>query len=116
MIDPVKLMHNPTSVHYTPAGGGRMLFVRNDNLYSQRLNLKERKLEGDPELVQQDVASAPGFALADFSVSRSGLVAWRPGTQALSQVTAFDRQGKLVGTSGLQATLFTCACRPMKPI
>jgi hypothetical protein len=38
--------------------------------------------------------------MADFSVSRSGLVAWRPGTQALSQVTVFDRQGRRIGTFG----------------
>jgi serine/threonine protein kinase len=100
IIKPVRLMQNPTAAHYTPAGGGRVLFVRNDNLYSQRLNLRERKLEGDPDLVQTGVASSTSVAEADFSVSRSGLVAWRPGTQALSQVTAFDRQGKQVGTFG----------------
>jgi len=100
VINPVRLMQNPTAAHYTPAGGGRILFVRNDNLYSQRLNSKERKLEGDGELIQQHVASAPGVALADFSVSRAGLLAWRPGTQALSQITVFDRQGKPVGTFG----------------
>jgi eukaryotic-like serine/threonine-protein kinase len=100
VINPVRLMKNPTAVHYTPAGGGRILFVRNNNLYAQRLNLRERKLEGDAELVQQSVASAPVYALAYFSVSRSGLVAWRPGTQALSQVTVFDRQGKQMGTFG----------------
>ena len=99
-INPVMLMQNPTAAHYTPAGGGRILFVRNDNLYSQRLNLKERKLEGDAELIQQHVASAPGIVLAHFSVSRSGLLAWRPGTQALSQVVVFDRQGRRVGTFG----------------
>jgi hypothetical protein len=99
VINPVKLMQNRTVAHYTPAGGGRVLFVRNDNLYAQRLNLKERKLEADAQLVQQNVASAPAV-LAEFSVSRSGLVAWRPGTQALSQVTVFDRQGKRVGTFG----------------
>jgi eukaryotic-like serine/threonine-protein kinase len=100
IIKPVRLMQNPTAAHYTPAGGGRILFVRNDNLYSQRLNLRERKLEGDPELVQTGVASATSVAEANFSVSRSGLVAWRPGAQALSRVTAYDRQGKQVGTFG----------------
>ncbi len=100
IIDPVRLMRNPTAAHYTPAGGGRILFVQNDNLYSQRMDLKERKLVGDPELIQRSVASAPATTVADFSVSRSGLVAWRPGTQALSQVTVFDRQGKQVGTFG----------------
>jgi hypothetical protein len=81
-------------------GGGRVLFVRNDNLYSEKLSLKERKLEGDPELIQSGVACAAGYALADFSVSRSGLIAWRSGTTALSQVRVFDRQGKQVGTFG----------------
>jgi hypothetical protein len=100
VINPVRLMRNPTAAHYTPANGGRILFVRNDNLYSQRLNLKERKLEGDPELIQQSVASATRLATADFSVSRSGLVAWRPGMRARSQVTIFDRKGKQVGTFG----------------
>jgi eukaryotic-like serine/threonine-protein kinase len=99
-VNPVRLMQNQTPAHYTPSLGGRILFVRNDNLYSQRLNLRERKLEGDAELVLQGVASAPGSALADFSVSRSGLVAWRPGTRALSQVIVFDRLGKRVGTFG----------------
>jgi eukaryotic-like serine/threonine-protein kinase len=100
VIKPVKLMQNPTGAHYTPAGGGRLLFVRGDNLYSQGLNLQKRKLEGDPELVQQSVASSPGLALADFSVALSGLVAWRPGRRALSKVTVLDRQGKPVGTFG----------------
>jgi hypothetical protein len=72
----------------------------NDAFYSQKLNVAKRKLEGDSELIQQGVASAPGVVLAGFSVSRSGLIAWRPGTQAYSQVTIFDRQGKQVGTAG----------------
>jgi hypothetical protein len=92
-------MENPTAAHFTPAGGGRILFVHNDNLYSRRLNVKERKLEGDAELVQQGVATAR-YAFPEFSVSRSGLIAWRPGTQALSQVTVFDRHGRQVGTFG----------------
>jgi hypothetical protein len=100
ILNPTRLMQNDTAVHYTPAGGGRTLYVRNDYLYAQTLNLPERKLEGDAELIQQGVASAPGFALADFSVSRSGLVAWRPGARLLSQVTIFDREGKAVGTAG----------------
>ena len=58
----------------------------------------KRRLEGDPELILQGVAS--GSTVASFSVSRSGIVAWRPGKAALSQWTTFDRTGKLVGTTG----------------
>ena len=87
-------MKNATAVRYTPAGGGRILFVRNDNLYAQTLNRTTRTLEGGPELIQQRVASSPSFYAAHFSVSRTGVVAWRPGTAGLSQVTIFDRRGK----------------------
>ena len=92
--DPVLLMRNATAARYTSAGGGRILFVRNDNLYAQTLNRTARKLEGEPELVQQHVASSPAFGRAHFSVSRSGVVAWRPGTAGLSQVTIFNRQDR----------------------
>ncbi len=69
--------------------------------YAQKLNRTARKLEGEPELVQQRVASSPSFGIADFSVSRNGSMTWRPGTAALSVVTIFDRQGKEIGTAGL---------------
>jgi hypothetical protein len=99
--DGVRLMQTDSAPHYTPAGGGRLLFVRNDNLYWQRLNRASRALEGAPELVLAGVASQPaGSFRADFSVSRSGTIAWRPGTAASTQATTFDRQGTRLGTSG----------------
>ena len=55
--DPVLLTRNAGGIRYTPAGGGRVLFVRNDNLYTQALNRKARRLEGDPQLIQQGVAT-----------------------------------------------------------
>jgi hypothetical protein len=110
--DPVLLMKNATAARYTPAGGGRLLFVRNDNLYAQTLNRPARKLEGEPELVQQGVASSPAFHVAHFSVSRTGVVAWRPGTAGLSQVTIFDRQGREIGTAGSPAVVQTLRLAP----
>ena len=101
LVDPVPLLKNATGVRYTPAGGGRVLFVRDFNLYSQGLNLATKKLEGDEELVQEGVATA-GLT-AHFSVSRSGIVVWRPGRPAPSQVTIFDRRGNQVGTAGPQS-------------
>ena len=110
--DPVLLMKNATAVRYTPAGGGRILFVRNDNLYAQTLNRTTRTLEGGPELIQQRVASSPSFYAAHFSVSRSGVVAWRPGTAGLSQVTIFDRQGKEIGSAGPPTVVQTLRLAP----
>jgi serine/threonine protein kinase len=100
LSNPVLLIKNQTMARYTPSGGGRVLFVRNDNLYAQKLNREARKLEGEPELLEQGVASSPEWGLAHFSVSRAGVIAWRPGRAFYSQVTVFDRQGKQTGTAG----------------
>ncbi len=96
------LMKNETAAWYTPAGGGRLLYIREDDLYSRKLDRKRRKLDGDAELVQRGVASIPGqsFNRPAFSVSRSGTIAWRPGKPARNQVTAFDRHGREVGRAG----------------
>ena len=110
--DPVLLMKNATAARYTPAGGGRLLFVRSDNLYAQTLNRAARKLEGEPELVQPRVASSPAFRVAHFSVSRTGVVTWRPGTAGLSQVTIFDRQGREIGTAGSPSVAQTLKLAP----
>ena len=106
-INPVRLLTTTTGARYTPAGGGRLLLIRNDNLYSQALDVDRRLLEGDTELVEEDVASMPGISsfTAHFSVSRSGSLAWRPGRAALSQVTVFDRQGNEIDTAGPEGTL-----------
>jgi hypothetical protein len=108
--DPVLLMKNAIGYRYTPAGAGRVLFVRGGNLYGQILNRKTRRLEGDPELVQQGVAS--GGATAYFSVSRSGVVAWRPGHVAPPQVTIFDRQGKPIGMVGSPSAFLSLKMSP----
>jgi eukaryotic-like serine/threonine-protein kinase len=96
------LLKNQTPARYTPAGGGRILFVRGDNLYAQKLNRAARKLEGEAELVVQGVASQPASSTrsADFSVARDGTIAWRPGRASLSQLTVFDRQGNSIATVG----------------
>jgi hypothetical protein len=91
--DPVLLMKNANGLRYTPAGGGRLLFGRGDNLYAQVLNRATRRLEGEPQLLERDVTSG------SFSVSRTGVIAWRPGRAAGAQVTIFDRHGTQIGTA-----------------
>ena len=112
LSNPVLLMKNQTMARYTPSGGGRVLFVRNDNLYAQRLNREARKLEGDPDLLEQDVASSPEWGMAHFSVSRAGVIAWRPGRAFDTQVTIFDRQGKRMGTAGPAGVFRTLQLSP----
>jgi hypothetical protein len=104
-VNPVRLLTSSNAAHYTPAGGGRLLFLREDNLYSQQLDLRQRKVVGESALVTTNVASyaARNYATADFSVARNGTVAWRPGGAASAQVTVFDRQGNVIDTAGPRA-------------
>jgi hypothetical protein len=94
------LFSNDTSAVFTSAGGGRILFVRNDNLYAHKFDVRGRRLTGDPELIQERVASNSAFRNAYFSVSSTGTVVWRSGTAVTSQVTVFDRKGNRIGTAG----------------
>ena len=61
---------------------------------------KDDEVQGNPELVERGVASDPWYSEAYFSVSRNGVVTWRPGRAALSQVTIFDRSGNITGFAG----------------
>jgi hypothetical protein len=94
VADPVLLMKNANGVRYTSAGGGRIVFARDSNLYARRLNRTTRSLEGNEELIGENVLGGL------FSVSRNGIVAWRPGRPQPAQVTIFDRKGTAIGTAG----------------
>jgi len=111
-VDVKFLFNNDTSVTFTPAGGGRIVFVRDDNLYSQRLDLSARKLAGEPQLVQEHVVSDPGPRTANFSVSRSGTLVWRSGTVIVSQLLVFDRKGNRTGVAGATAPIGTVNLSP----
>ena len=110
--DPRMLLNNETAAAFTPAGGGRLLFVRDDNLYSQKLDLRARNLSGAPQLLQEKVASNPAYRNANFSVSRTGTVVWRSGTATLSEVAIFDRNGNLKGVAGVPSSVSSIRLSP----
>jgi serine/threonine protein kinase len=112
IFNPQLLLANDTSAAFTPAGGGRILFVRADNLYSQKLDLRARKLSGDPELLQEHVASFAASRNAYFSVSRNGAIAWRSGTAVVSQIVIFDRKGNRTGSAGTAAPIQSIRLSP----
>jgi serine/threonine protein kinase len=111
-VDPRLLFSNDTAAAFTSAGGGRILFVRNDNLYAQKIDVKARRLVGDTELVQERVASNPSYRNAYFSVSRSGTIVWRSGTAVISQVAVFDRNGNRTGTAGTSVPALMVSLAP----
>jgi hypothetical protein len=100
-LPPVPLTPNGGEMRYSPAYGGSVLFVRNDDLYAQKLDLARARLEGSPILVETNVAASTGIIHTDnFSVSAGGVLAWRPGRAYAEQLTWFDRHGNPMGTAG----------------
>ena len=97
---PILLIKNVAGGRYSPWGGDKLLYLENDNLYAQRLNVIRGALEGPAEEVLDGVVSEPGRHIVRFSVSRNGVLVWRGGSVALAQLTWFDRAGKVLGTSG----------------
>ncbi len=97
---PMFLRKNMTSAHYSSAGGGRILYVQNDKIYAQKLNIRRGTLEGEPERVVDGVFSELTIRHASFSVSRNGVLVWQAGRAGLAQLTWFNRAGVVLGTAG----------------
>ena len=78
---------------YIPSGW--LLWVRTGTLVAGRLDLAGNELSGNPVTVADSVFFDTSHARL-FSVSATGLIAYRRGTPNL-QLTWFDRSGKAVG-------------------
>jgi Tol biopolymer transport system component len=83
------------------ASPGWLLFSRDGVLLAQPFDADKLELSGEPAPVAEQVAggiNVPGYA---YSVSETGSLAWRPGTDVSSMELAwFDRTGKKLGTIG----------------
>ena len=73
---------------------GWLLFIRQGTLVARRFDPVRGELAGDPVTVADPVS------LGAFSVSETGVIAYRSGIGAARrQFTWFDRMGQKVGTS-----------------
>jgi len=109
---PVLLKANLNEARFTPMHGGCLLFVQNDNLYAQKLKVAAGKLEGVPELVQSQIATAVDLLTSHFSVSNNGVLVWRQGRAVVSELTWLDREGKILGKTGPQGSFFRVELSP----
>ena len=83
---------------------GRLLFLREGTLLAQAFDERSLQPQGDPIPVAERVGSL--FLSGQFSVSPSGVLAFRGGKTALwlSRLSWFDRQGKQLGNAGEPGT------------
>ena len=73
------------------AAGGVLFFVRDGTLMAQPFDTKALSLTGDPLPVVQQIGT--GRAHAHFSVTSSGVMAYRTGSGPNAQLAWFDRKG-----------------------
>jgi eukaryotic-like serine/threonine-protein kinase len=89
---------------YAPslAGGpGRLVFLRDTTLFAQPFDPARLELSGEPVPVADQVGSFAEANAGLFSVSASGVLAYRVGAGGgQRRLTWFDPQGKVVGTVG----------------
>ena len=77
-----------------------VLFLRQGTLTAQRVDLGRGELTGEPVAVADQVAFDASRWTGAFSVSSAGAIFYRSGRSRESQLTWFDRAGKVVGTIG----------------
>jgi Tol biopolymer transport system component len=86
-----------TAGEYLPSGW--LLWVQKNTLVARHFDAAGATLSGDPVPLAQPVAS--GYAVAGaFSVSRTGLIAWRTDLHARRQFVWFTRSGANTGVLG----------------
>jgi eukaryotic-like serine/threonine-protein kinase len=80
---------------------GWLVWVQGGTLRARRLDVEGRKLVGDPVILADPVAFDPATASGAFSVSDTGMVAYRTGAAGgRRQLGWFDRTGKALGPLG----------------
>ena len=99
---------------YSPPGF--LLFVREGTLIAQPFDAGKSETTGDPFPVAEGVAFGQGggaFAQGQFSASQNGVLAYMSGGGGEdSQLTWFDRSGKMLGTVGAPGTMQVPAISP----
>jgi hypothetical protein len=79
---------------------GWLLFIREGALVAQRLDLDRGAIEADVVPVADQVLFNVAYFAGAFSVSASGLMAYRSGGAGQRQLIWFDRSGKRLGAMG----------------
>jgi Tol biopolymer transport system component/tRNA A-37 threonylcarbamoyl transferase component Bud32 len=88
-----------SEARYAPPG--YLVFMREQTLVAQAFDASRGVTTGDPMPLAQGVTQNRATGVAAFSVSSSGVLVYRSGSDlATSQLTWYDRQGRRMGTLG----------------
>jgi dipeptidyl aminopeptidase/acylaminoacyl peptidase len=104
-----------SSAAYAPSADptlGHLLFVRGGSLMAQAFDARRLELDGEAVPIAEGL---PDIGLPMFSVSATGVLAYRTGGAGglpTTQLTWFDRAGKILGTVGEPGQYNTVALSP----
>jgi serine/threonine protein kinase len=91
----------PIDSNVTYAPPGYLLFMRDGTLMAQPFNPDKRELGANPVPLAAQVDYDSALGIAEFSNSQNGVLAYTSGvSDPNSQLTWFDRSGKVTGTVG----------------
>jgi serine/threonine protein kinase/Tol biopolymer transport system component len=92
----VRRVNLPATSHVWWAPPGYLLFLRDNNLMAQAFDDRRFEMSGEPFLLAEHVGNGFNRFTSDFSVSATGVLAWRSGFNADRQLAWFDRSGKQI--------------------
>ncbi len=102
--------YGPAYVPSSDPSFGQLLFVRDGTLMAQSFDARRLELVGDPIPMAEQLGSYRDFGF--FSASANGVLVYRTGGGGDSQLTWFDRAGKVLGTAGEWGLYRTPALSP----
>jgi Tol biopolymer transport system component len=111
--DPQQLMAADFAAVYVPPLGsaqGQLLFVRDGTLMTQPFDANQLQLAGDASPVAEGLGFYRSFSF--FSASANGVLAYRAGGAGVTQLTWYDREGKVLSTVGEPGTYLTVTLSP----
>jgi Tol biopolymer transport system component len=77
-----------------------IVFMRQRALLAQPFDTDRGELSGDTTLVAGSVDSIQGYSVGAFSVSANGRLAYRSAGDGRTQLSWYDRTGKILGSAG----------------
>ncbi|MGB5661546.1 MAG: hypothetical protein WBO54_18905, partial [Thermoanaerobaculia bacterium] len=96
--EPQRLANSSSQAEYA---SGHLLFARGDALLAQPFDLDRLEFEGEPRPLVEGVVAMSGAAIAAFSVSQQGLLAYQIGGGDLTtQLAWYNREGARLKTVG----------------
>ncbi len=104
-----------TDVQATYAEPGYLLFLRGATLMAQPFDASSLKLTGEPSRIAEDVTHNPRTNRTSFSVSETGVLAFRTGGLGgtpMSQLVWFDREGQQLETVGQPGSYYSLRLSP----